>query len=399
MGDALRIALICTERLPVPPIRGGAIQVLIDGVLPYLARRHHVTVYSTKDPDLKTRERSGPVQFIRLRGKGYADRVCEALAEARARGVIYDVVHVFNRPRDLPSYKAAMPESRFVLSLHNEMFHKRKISFGEGREAIRCADRIMTISDYIARTIAARFPEAREKMQTVYSGVDLSAYRPLWTSEAQQIRQRLRKKFGVEDKKVVLFAGRLSKVKGPDILIKAMEKVEKEWPDAALLVVGGKWAADEVDEYGRTLRSLAKKLSGRVYFTGFIPPKKMPQVYLAGDVFVCSSQWMEPLARVHYEAMGAGLPVITTNRGGNAEIVKHGVTGLVVDDYDNPKAFAQAISRLFANPAEAERLARAGRAMMERNHGFEHVSARLERLYQAAYRRSANVAAAEVGVR
>jgi len=395
MGDALRIALICTERLPVPPIRGGAIQVLIEGVLPHLSQKHQVTVYSARDPDLKSRERSGRVEFIRLNGSDYAGRVRKALAEARARGDAYDVVHVFNRPADLPLYKAAMPESRFVLSLHNEMFHKRKISFAGGREAIRCAERIMTISDYIGRTVLARFPEAREKLTTVYSGVDLSAYRPVWDEEAQDIRRRLRQKNGVENKKVVLFAGRLSRVKGPDILIRAMEKVAKDWPEAVLLIVGGNRITRKLtDEYSRELRAMAKKLDDRVVFTGFVPPRKMPRVYLAGDVFVCSSQWMEPLARVHYEAMGAGLPVITTNRGGNGEIVRHGETGLLVDDYDNPRAFARAISRLFADPAEAERLARAGRALMERNHGFEHVSARLERVYLEALRRRASAAAA-----
>src|SRR5690606_2197419 len=192
----------------------------------------------------------------------------------------------------------------------------------------------------------------------------------------------------VENKKVVLFVGRISKVKGPDVLIKAMQRVAKSWPDAVLLVVGGKWFTDRMDdEYGRSLQQLAKKLKGRVFFTGFVPPKKIPTTYLAGDVFVCSSQWEEPLARVHYEAMGAGLPVITTNRGGNAEIVKHGVNGLVINDYNNPRAFAEAISRLFANPEEAARFAREGRALMERNHGFEHAAERLERLYMEARRR------------
>ena len=58
-----------------------------------------------------------------------------------------------------------------------------------------------------------------------------------------------------------------------------------------------------------------------------------------GDLFVCSSQWNEPLARVHYEAMAAGIPIITTNRGGNAEVMNQGKNGIIIDDYDQPKAF------------------------------------------------------------
>ncbi|MEX2103902.1 MAG: glycosyltransferase, partial [Bacilli bacterium] len=73
--------------------------------------------------------------------------------------------------------------------------------------------------------------------------------------------------------------------------------------------------------------------------------------FLIGDIFVCSSQWQEPLARVHYEAMGAGLPIITTHRGGNAEVIKTGENGIVIEDYSNPQAWAATISYLLSNPA------------------------------------------------
>lgn len=67
------------------------------------------------------------------------------------------------------------------------------------------------------------------------------------------------------------------------------------------------------------------------------------------DVFVCSSQWNEPLARVNYEAMAAGTPLITTNRGGNGEVVKHEVNGLVIENYDKPSSFAKAVDKVFTD--------------------------------------------------
>ena len=105
---------------------------------------------------------------------------------------------------------------------------------------------------------------------------------------------------------------------------------------------------------------------------------------MIGDLFVCSSQWQEPLARVHYEAMGTGLPIITTNRGGNAEIFDHLVNGFIIDDYTNPDAFAQAISYIFTNEDKAIEMARSGRKFVEQNFGFEHVANRLENLYLEA---------------
>ena len=74
---------------------------------------------------------------------------------------------------------------------------------------------------------------------------------------------------------------------------------------------------NEEDEYGIYCKNLCNDISDNVVFTGFIPPSEIPQYYNLGDIFVCASQWEEPLARVHYEAMAAGLPIITTDRGGN----------------------------------------------------------------------------------
>lgn len=82
----------------------------------------------------------------------------------------------------------------------------------------------------------------------------------------------------------------------------------------------------------------------------------MPQYYNLGDIFVCASQWEEPLARVHYEAMAAGLPIITTDRGGNGEIFEEEVNGLLIKDYNNPNSFSHYINYLLSRPNVAEEL-------------------------------------------
>lgn len=385
----IKIALICTEMLTLPPIRGGAIQILIDGVTPYLNQNHNITIYCITDPDLPEREVVNDVEYIRMQRENYVFNVGTELAKKRVNKEFYDVVHVFNRPRDVLIYKAAMPMSRFVLSLHNEMFKEGKISNEMGYLTIRAVDQMMTVSDYIASTITSRCPLAKSKVKTVYSGIHLQTYKPIWSLEAQNRRNELRNKYGVQDKKVILFVGRLSPVKGPDILLKAMKEVLNRHHDAVLIIIGSKWFGDNrINEYGMNLRNFAETLGkDKVIFTGFIPPDEIPFQYLLGDLFVCSSQWQEPLARVHYEAMGAGLPIITTNRGGNAEIIKHLNTGMVIDDYTNPTAFANAICYLLSNEDEASSMGRRGRQLVESNFGFEHVAKRIEELYIASMKR------------
>lgn len=378
----MKIAFICTEMLTVPPIRGGAIQILIHGVTPHIGSRHELTIFCISDPDLPNREVVNGVTYIRVPREDYVNGVVKELTKKRKDKKKYDVIHVFNRPKNVPAFKAAMPNSRFFVSCHNEMFRDSKITTEMGRSVIKTVDKIMSISNYIGQTITSRFPSAKGKVKTVYSGINLQHYKPVWSPEAQDTRNALRKKIGVENKKVILFVGRLSKTKGPDVLVRAVELISQKHKDAVLVIIGSKWFHNEqLDEYGTALRQLAKSLGERVVFTGFVPPSEIPEHYLIGDIFVCSSQWQEPLARVHFEAMGAGLPIITTNRGGNAEIIKHHANGLVIEDYSNPWAFEKEISFLLANPDEALRLGKAGRAVVEGNFGFEHAAKRLENLY------------------
>jgi len=383
----MKIAIICTEMFTVPPIGGVAIQILINGVIPYISKNHKLTVFCITHPKLPDQELINGIEYIRVPRENYVFNVGTELAKKRSSKAYFDLVHVFNRPSDLLIYKTAMPESRFVLSLHNEMFKDGKISTQMGTLVVDAVDKIMTISEYIGKTVTSRFPQATSKVQTVYSGIDLNRYKPLWDKEVQAERNTIRQKYGVNDKKVILFVGRLSTVKGPDILVEAMKQVITKYKNSVLVVAGSKWFSDDrIDDFGLRLIQLAETLGeNKVIFTGFVPPVELPKLFLIGDIFVCSSQWQEPLARVHYEAMGTGLPIITTNRGGNTEIIKQFTNGIVIDDYTNPEAFADSISFLLSNERKADELARAGRAFVETNFGFEHVAIRLENLYLASF--------------
>src|SRR5690606_24124426 len=104
--------------------------------------------------------------------------------------------------------------------------------------------------------------------------------------------------------------------------------------------------------------------------TGYVPYEEVHRYFAIADVFVCSSQWSEPLARVHYEAMAAALPIVTTERGGNTELVRMGVHGITLSQWHDPRAFAQAILDLLENPEAAMAMGRAGRRLVERRFTF-----------------------------
>lgn len=377
----MKIALIATEKLPVPAIRGGAIQIYLEAIATKISEKHSVTVFSVTDPQLPQNENKGNVTYIRFPTKQYLQDLTNHFKEYH-----YDVVQLCNRPLWIESLKKAAPHTKFILSVHNEMFAPQKISDNEAKTCIASVSRIVTVSEYIKNTITKRFPEALEKTIPVYSGVDLAAFHPPWTEVGQQFREKARHALNLHGKNIILFVGRLSKVKGVHILIQALPEILKEHPNTVLVFVGSKWFGDDcVNKYVKHLYVLSAMYKEHIIFTKFIPPKDIPILYTMSDIFVCSSQWQEPLARVHYEAMAAGLPILTTNRGGNPEVIDEGKNGHIIIDYDNPQVFAEMINDLLSNSSKREQMGRNGRSKAEILFGWDRVANNLLNVYEEAF--------------
>ena len=366
--------MICTEKLPVPPVRGGAIQTYIQGISGKLGQKHDLTILGTTDSSLPLEESRDNIQYVRIDGQQifeiYAEKVINFL-----RDESFDLIHVFNRPRLIPLIREVAPHSRLILSMHNDMFNTNKILHDDALSAIAEVERIVTVSDYVGNTISNLYPEATEKVQTIYSGVNLEDFVPWETSNtATQIRQKLRKENNLEDKTVILFVGRLTPKKGIDLLIQALKEVHSSNPNIALVIVGGTWySVDRVTDYVAFIRALAERVPFPVITTGYVSADKIHQWFWAGDIFVCPSEWQEPLARVHYEAMAAGLPFITTARGGNPEVVIDD-NGLVVQKPEDPVEFAEKIRILLSNPELRQRMGQTGRRLAEERFGWERVA-------------------------
>ena len=376
----MKIAFVCTEKLPVPAISGGAIQQYIEGVLPYLSQHHKLTVFSIANPSLPDKEKINGVHYIRVPGKSSEEYINNVMAQLTDK---YELVHIFNRPLWVPLLSQKLQKAKFGLSIHNEMFLPEKIPYETGVKCIENLEYITTVSKFISDGIRKIYPIADKKLNVVYSGVDVDKYQPGWSIQGVENRNALKSKLNIKKDKIILYVSRLSPKKGSDIVLKAMKIVMESRNDVAMVIVGSKWYGDnKVDDYIQSLNALAKTLKGPVVFTGFVPPSEIAGYYSLGDVFICASQWEEPLARVHYEAMAAGLPIITTNRGGNAEVVREEYgNGIVIEDYSNPNAYAEKINYLLNNPIEAMKLGKAGRNYVVEKYRWERVANDLLRLF------------------
>ncbi|EJL46093.1 spore coat protein SA [Brevibacillus agri] len=370
----MKVVMICTEKLPVPPVRGGAIQTYIAGIADTLGKHHDLTILGTSDPTLAMDERVRNVRYARVNGHGVFEIYAqEVLAFLRANA--YDVIHVFNRPRLVPLIREVCPNARIVLSMHNDMFDAAKIPPAEAASAIANTSTIITISDYVGRVLASLYPETQGKLRTIYSGVDLQTFVPWESSQAaRKIRQELRAAHNIGNRQVILFVGRLTPKKGADILVRAMNELSAYKSDIALVLVGGSWyGVDKISDYVAYVRALADRSPIPVITTGYVAAENIHHWFWAGDIFVCPSQWEEPLARVHYEAMAAGLPFVTTKRGGNAEVIIGG-NGLLVEEPENPQSFATQLKQLLSSRDLQRRMGNSGRQLAEQRFTWERVA-------------------------
>lgn len=368
----MEVLIVSTEKLPVPPVKGGAIQTYIHGTLPVLRKNHSITIIGRDDETLPDKEIKDGIKYIRVPG---------GLLETYQEGVVnflknnkFDLIHIFNRPRLVLPIREVAPRSRIVLSMHNDMFKREKIDPEEAQKAIDQLDKIITISNYIGKEITDLYPDAKPKIKTIYSGVDLDRFVPVYSDKGKKIRASMRREHKLESKKVILFAGRLSANKGADILLRAMELLVKRHPNVALVLMGGKGFSDNgMSDYIAYIKAIADRLTIPVITTGFVQPDQIQNWFIASDIFVCPSQWEEPLARVHYEAMAAGLPIVTTNRGGNSEVIEVGKNGLIVQNPEDPQEFTNHLSKLLSNPALCKEMGQYGRRIAEKNHHWDRV--------------------------
>ena len=241
------------------------------------------------------------------------------------------------------------------------------------RLVCRLAHRIVVNAEAVRRYLIAD-GYAPEKVVVIHTGIDLSRFR------TRRGDGRLRRELGLPPHAplVAVFA-RLIRLKGLERFLEAASLLAPRVPDARFLVVGGEHESDPT--YPSELKRYAARLGlgDRVMFTGF--RLDIPEILSEITVSALPS-FSEGLSNSILEAMAAGVPVVATHVGGNAEAVQDGVTGFLVPPQDAP-ALAHAIGQLLENPELAARFGAAARERMVRHFSMERYVRETDGLYSA----------------
>ena len=191
-----------------------------------------------------------------------------------------------------------------------------------------------------------------DKIRVLNPPVDTQRFRPDIDPSA------IVRKHGLEGKRVILTVARLVRVKGIDMVIKALPKVLETIPNTVYLVVGDGPLRAELEHLAGT-----SGVRDNVIFVGAVDylSDDLPRYYAACDVFVLVSRSpqqgreRERFGMVYLEAGACGKTVIGTRGEGGAEAIEDGVTGLLVNSEDLDEV-TQAIIRVLTDVELAKRL-------------------------------------------
>ncbi len=238
-------------------------------------------------------------------------------------------------------------------------------------EVMECADAVLANCTAEAEQLRQFYNADPSRIEIVPPGVDHAFFSPGHQGGARWALQ-------TDDRPLLLFVGRIQPLKGVDVAVQALARVERE--DARLWIVGGasgKGGSAEVDRIHSMISDLG--LTDRVEFKPPQPHHLLSTFYRAADVCLVPSR-SESFGLVALEAAACGLPVVASAVGGLLTLVEHGHTGYLVESRD-PDDYAIWIDSILGDPVLARRLS-VSAAARARTYTWSTSAARLRRLYK-----------------
>jgi len=213
-----------------------------------------------------------------------------------------------------------------------------------------------------------------ERVFVVPPGVDLSVFQPVDRDEA-------RRKIGYGPGRLLLFVGRLERLKGVEVAIRALALLrDRNHDDVRLLILGEDSKDGDEGEKDR-LKAVAADVGvrDRVDFLGSVAHHELPYFYSAADVCVMPS-YSESFGLVGLEAQASGRPVVGSDVSGLRSVIRDQVSGYLIAGHD-PAEYAERIGRLLEDPELAQQMGRRGRLLAQR-YSWTRTADRLRELFE-----------------
>ena len=307
-------------------------------------------------------------QEIAIIYRSFFDKTIEAVEKFKP-----DIIHV--QHFSIFSWVANFIQSTYKINyiitshgtgLYTASLDKRYIPLTH--DAARKAKKITAVSGDTKSWITKVFGEKHlEKIRVIPGGIDIKNFPP-----KKEIKI-INKKYHLNGKKVVLFSGKLTPLKGVQYLVKAAAKIKGD-----VYILGD----------GCELNNLKKMASNlklkNIHFLGYLgneESQELEEFYYRADVFVAPSVWDEPLGLVILEAMICNTPVVVTRRGGIPLAVKDGYNGFFVRSR-NSNQIAQMVNKLLEDDKLRNKLGANARKTVEEKFDWKKIAEKFLRIYK-----------------
>jgi len=252
-----------------------------------------------------------------------------------------------------------LAETRVVATIHSD----KQYSVAE-RFVLARSDLVLACGKQVMQNIQRFIPS--EKVKVLNNAIHGPDNRGAHTGD-------LLREIGIKKgSRLVVSLGRLTRLKGYDLLIKAFKKVLVDMPDTVLLIGGD---GEEKDRLIKLVESYGLKENIRLL--GMV--SEIHELLEACDLYVNSSRW-EGLPMTLLEAMAHGKPMVATSVGGNPEVVLDGVTGILVQP-DDPQGLANAIIRMMKDDAFRRKAGKAALSLFTQKYTIEKHCQTLAKYY------------------
>ncbi len=291
-----------------------------------------------------------------IRAIGLAWRVLKVARQSRA--TLVHVHSTFAGVAVRPLIRLAIPGIKLVYCAHGWAWDRMSSGFGRAgvrvveRALVKITDSVVCISNHEYRAaVAAGMDEA--KLCVVRNAIAKQS--PVAAGPVPEWPEGMRR---------VLFVGRFDRQKGVDVLIAALDHLVGQ----AHAVIAGSPVLADVSSHAD---------GENVTRAGWVTPAQIEALFTKAEVLVVPSRW-EGFGLIALEAMRAGLPVIASRVGGLPEVVKDGVTGVLVAP-ESPMELAEAILRL--DQESCKTMGAAGRLRFEEVFSIERLHRELCAVY------------------
>jgi glycosyltransferase involved in cell wall biosynthesis len=373
----------------------GYVQVVYNVSRELVKRGHEVEVYTSNFLDGKRKMENDSlvidqikVNYFNYIMRHYAFFLTPSMIPAVRKNLKeFDVIHIhdFRTFQSIVTYYYARKYNvPYVLQAHGSLpraysWQKLKWLYDElfGYKLLRDASKVIALTRVEAEQYE-RMGVPQEKIAIIPNGIDLSEYAELPSKGV------FKRKFNIpEDRKIILYLGRIHKIKGIDFLVKAYAhlKNEMKYRDALLVIAGPD------SGYLGEIKSLVQALgiSNYVLFVGPLYREDKLAAYVDSEVYVLPSRY-ETFPMTLLEAYACEKPMVASKVGGLIDLVIDRETGLLFEP-GNVKQLAKSILNLLNDNDVAKEMGLKGKNFVRRNFVIEKVVERLEKVYEEVVKR------------